>query len=158
MDRSVINHSIDQYEKGGAKLRQAIAGLSPQDMKAVPIPGKWSTHQVVIHLQDAETALADRMRRVLAHDEPSLLAWDENLFIARLKYDDQSAEDAVQIVEATRRQLARVLRLMPDAAFDRKGIHSERGPVGMTDLLAMAVSHLDHHLKFIAEKRAKLGK
>lgn len=154
MDRSLI----DQYEAGGVKLRQSIAGLSDKDLAAVPIPGKWSTQQVVIHLADAEAAFADRIRRVLAHDEPPLLSWDENRFAANLAYDKQSAPDAAQLVELTRRQLARVLRAMPDAAFSRKGIHNEAGPQTVVDILSKANWHLDHHLKFIAEKRAALKK
>ena len=154
MDRSII----DQYEKGGEKLRQAIAGMSDQDLRAKPIPGKWSTHEVVIHLADAEAAFADRIRRVLAHDNPPLLGWDENKFFARLNYGAQSAVDGVQLIDLTRRQLSRVLRTLTDADFDRAGEHNERGRQTVQDLLKTAVGHLDHHLKFVAEKRAALKK
>jgi uncharacterized damage-inducible protein DinB len=154
MDRSLL----DQYEKGGEKLRQAIAGMSDQDLRAKPIPGKWSTHEVVIHLADAEAAFADRIRRVLAHDNPPLLGWDENKFFARLNYEAQSAGDAVQLIDLTRRQLSRILRTLPDADFDRAGEHNERGRQTVQDLLRTAVGHLDHHLKFVAEKRAALKK
>jgi uncharacterized damage-inducible protein DinB len=154
MDRSII----DQYEKGGEKLRQAVAGMSDQDLRAKPIPGKWSTHEVVIHLADAEAAFADRIRRVLAHDNPPLLGWDENQFFARLHYDAQSAPDAVQLIDLTRRQLSRILRTLDDADFDRAGEHNQRGRQTVQDLLKTAVQHLDHHLKFVAEKRAALKK
>jgi uncharacterized damage-inducible protein DinB len=154
MDRSII----DQYEKGGEKLRQAVAGMSDQDLRAKPIPGKWSTHEVVIHLADAEAAFADRIRRVLAHDNPPLLGWDENQFFARLNYDAQSAMDAVQLIDLTRRQLSRILRTLDDADFDRAGEHNQRGRQTVQDLLKTAVQHLDHHLKFVAEKRAALKK
>jgi uncharacterized damage-inducible protein DinB len=154
MDRSII----DQYEKGGEKLRQAVAGMSDQDLRAKPIPGKWSTHEVVIHLADAEAAFADRIRRVLAHDNPPLLGWDENQFFARLHYDAQSATDAVQLIDLTRRQLTRILRTLVDADFDRAGEHNQRGRQSVQDLLKAAVQHLDHHLKFVAEKRAALKK
>jgi uncharacterized damage-inducible protein DinB len=149
---------IDQYEAGPAKLKEAIIGLSHDELLAAPIPGKWSTQQVVIHLADAEAAQADRMRRVLATDNPPLLAWDENQFAANLHYDVQSAEDAVQMIELTRRQLARILRASPASAFDRTGTHSERGKQTLRDILTMAVTHMDHHLKFVDEKRKALRK
>jgi hypothetical protein len=149
---------INRYENGGHQLRLAVRGLTPEDFRATPIAGKWSTHQVVIHLADAETALADRARRVIAMDEPPLLAWDENKFIQALHYDDQSAEDALLIIEATRRQLARVLRNLPAAAFDRFGIHNEAGKLTLRDIIGKANGHLAHHQKFIAEKLEALGK
>jgi hypothetical protein len=154
MDQPLLN----RYETGAEKLRQAIAGLCETDMMAAPIPGKWTTQQVVIHLADAEAASADRMRRIIAQDQPQLLAWDENLFLQRLFYEEQSAADAVAIVDLTRRQLSRVLRKLSEADWRRTGIHSERGPLTLTDVLTSATNHLEHHLKFIAEKRAKLGK
>jgi uncharacterized damage-inducible protein DinB len=149
---------IDQYEAGPAKLKQAIIGLSRDELLAAPIPGKWSTQQVVIHLADAEAAFADRIRRVLATEDPPLLAWDENKFALNLHYDAQSAEDAVQMIELTRRQLSRILRASPASAMDRTGVHSERGKQSIQEILATAVTHLDHHLKFIDEKRKALRK
>lgn len=149
---------IDEYSQGGQKLARAIAGMSPAELRAAPIPGKWSTHTVVIHLCDAELAFADRIRRIVAMDDPQLLAWHENQFVAHLHYDQQSTDDALQLIELTRRQLTRVLRALPGSEFSRTGQHSERGPQTLEAVIGFACAHLDHHLKFIAEKRAKLGK
>jgi len=149
---------LEEYSTGAQKLAQGIAGLSPEQMRAVPIPGKWSTHQVVIHLCDAELAFADRIKRIIAMDNAVLLAWDENGFSSKLNYEKQSAEDAMLLIEATRRQLTRVLRCQPPEAFSRVGEHSERGPQTLQVVVEYAIKHLDHHLKFIAEKREKLMK
>jgi hypothetical protein len=103
-------------------------------------------------------ASADRIRRIIAQDQPQLLAWDENLFLQRLFYHDQSVADAVSMIDLTRRQLSRVLGKLSEQDWQRSGIHSERGSLTLTDVLTSATNHLEHHLKFIAEKRAKLGK
>jgi hypothetical protein len=154
MDRKLI----DEFERGGDKIRLAIRGLTAEDLFQAPVPGKWSTHQVLIHLMDSEIAYADRIRRVLATDNPPLQAWDENKFAANLHYHDHSAEDAVLIIDALRRQNALLLRKLPDSAFDRAGMHSEIGRITLRDVVTKAVSHLDHHLKFVAEKREAMGK
>jgi hypothetical protein len=54
--------------------------------------------------------------------------------------------------------LSRVLRKLSDADWQRTGVHSERGPLTLTDVLISTTKHLEHHLKFIVEKREKLGK
>lgn len=153
---------IDQYEQGGDKLRQAIRGLLPEDLAWVPPAdagvGLWSIHQILVHLQDAETAFADRVRRIVAMDDPKLLAWYENRFSERLHYGEQSAEDALELIALMRRQLSRVLRKLQPADFQRSGTHSEAGRQTVTDVLTKAVWHLEHHMKFIHEKRAKMGK
>jgi uncharacterized damage-inducible protein DinB len=148
---------IEQYQSGGQKLIRAIAGMDAADLLARPIPGKWSTHQVVIHLADADSSFADRIRRIIAMDNPVLLAWEENQFLQHLHYEKQSVDDAVTLVDLTRKQLSRVLRELPAEAFAKMGQHSHRGQQTLADVIGFANSHLDHHLKFVAEKREKLG-
>ena len=71
---------IDQYEADGDIPAKAIQGLSPAELNAVPIPGKWSVQQVIIHLLDSDLVGTDRMKRVIAEDKPTLLAYNETLF------------------------------------------------------------------------------
>ena len=128
-------------------------------MRRVPPPdapgdiGRWSAHQLVIHLADSETAFADRMKRIIAMDEPSLLMWSEDRFAERLHYEDQSAADAIELIWLTRRQTARVLGKCEDDVFDRIGIHNQRGPQSLKGIISFSDWHLDHHLEFIARKR-----
>jgi uncharacterized damage-inducible protein DinB len=154
MDRSII----DQYEKGGEKLRRAIAGLSDADLKAFPVPGTWSIQQVVIHLQDSDIIWASRMKCIIAEENPTIVGFDESRFASNLFYADQRVEDAVQLFDLNRKQLSRVLRKLPDAAFARAGRHNERGAITLEQALTDMVAHLDHHLKFLYSKREKLGK
>jgi hypothetical protein len=43
---------IEQYLLGPEILRRAISGMSDEQLDATPIPGKWSTRDVVMHLVD----------------------------------------------------------------------------------------------------------
>jgi uncharacterized damage-inducible protein DinB len=150
--------NIENYETGAKKVSQAIEGLTRDDLLTFPVPGTWSIQQIVLHLADSEQVFADRMKRVIAEDNPALLAYDENKWTASLHYPAQSAADAAAMIELTRRQMARVLRSLPESAFERKGIHSQAGPVSLRELVGKAAGHLEHHLKFIVEKRKKLGR
>ena len=149
---------IEKYEAGGEQLALAIRGLTRDDLLAMPIPGKWSTQQVVIHLMDSDLVGTDRMKRVIAEDNPTLIGYDESKFVMNLYYEEQSAEDAVKIFDLNRKMFATILRKLPDSAFDRSGMHNERGKVTLGDQLKGYVNHLEHHLKFIHEKRAAMGK
>ena len=157
-----MSQVIDQYEQGAGKLKDAVRGLSEQELRWAPPKdagvGLWSIHQILVHLQDAETAFADRVRRIVAEENPPLQAWNENKFAERLSYDKQSSEDAVALIELMRRQLSRMLRSIPAPDLQRAGTHSEAGRQTATDVLGKAVWHLDHHLSFIHKKRAKMGK
>jgi hypothetical protein len=63
---------IEQVLAGPALLRGAIAGTNSEQLLAKPIAGKWSTLEVVCHIADYEPINADRMKRVIALEEPEL--------------------------------------------------------------------------------------
>ena len=153
---------IDQYEAGGEKLSLAIRGLTRDDLLAVPDPaanvGRWSIQQVVVHCMDSELVSADRLKRMIAEENPTLIGYDENKFVANLFYDEQPAEDAVRLVDLMRKTFSKVLRKLPPAAFERRGTHNERGPLTVGSYLKAVVDHLEHHIKFIHDKRAQMGK
>jgi uncharacterized damage-inducible protein DinB len=148
---------IDNYLAGPRALRQAVAGMSREQLLARPVPGKWSTLEVVCHLADFDPIIADRMKRVIAEDRPQLLGADEQRFAAALAYHQRDLEEELVLIERTRSQMARILRTLPDAALARVGVHNERGPRTLEDLLAGAANHITHHLKFVADKRRALG-
>jgi DinB superfamily len=151
-----LSQMIDDYLAGAAALRQSVAGMTREQLMARPIPGKWSTLEVVCHLADFDPILADRMKRIIALDRPQLLGADENCFAASLAYHDRDLEDELTIIECTRRQMARILRAIPASALNRVGVHNERGPQTLEQLLATGTRHIPHHLKFIEEKRRAL--
>src|SRR5450432_577402 len=144
---------IDQYQTGGEKLRLAIRDLTDADLKSFPVPGTWSIQQIVIHMMDSELVSADRMKRIIAEENPTLIGYDETKYSKNLFYDDQPADDAVKIFDLNRKLFTRILRLLPEATFDRSGTHSERGKVVLGGYLKGVVDHLEHHLKFIHDKR-----
>lgn len=153
---------IDQYVEGGSSLRSGVRGLSVQDLQWRPAPelaiGLWSIQEIVVHLQDSDAVLIHRMKQIIAEECPLLMAWDEGLFVRSLFYHEQSVEDAVTLFELGRRNFASVLRRLPEAAFARRGIHSQRGEVRLGQLIQDSINHLENHLKYVRLKRQHLGK
>src|SRR5579864_484422 len=97
---------IEEYAKGGDSLRMAVRGLAREDLLAFPVPGTWSIQQIVIHLVDSDLILADRMKRIIAEENPTLIGFDETKFAKNLFYDEQSVEDAITIFDINRRNFA----------------------------------------------------
>jgi uncharacterized damage-inducible protein DinB len=153
---------IDQYANGGEKLLLSIRGLTQEDLLAPPPDdpniGKWTIQQVVLHLADSEGVFADRMKRIIAEENPTLLAFDETAWAGALHYESQSGPEAAKLLEITRNQLAAVLRQLPDSAFQRFGTHNQAGKQTLEQVLKKSTDHLEHHLKFIHAKREKMGK
>jgi uncharacterized damage-inducible protein DinB len=149
---------VDRFLASADQLPQSIAGLTAAELQAFPVPGTWSIQQIVIHLLDSDLVLCDRMKRVIAEERPLLMGFDETKFAHRLHYDAQDTALAADLFAKNRQLMHQVLSRLPDKDFDRPGIHSERGRVTLADLVKIAADHLDHHLKFLNDKRRLLGK
>jgi hypothetical protein len=149
MDRSLI----EEYARGATRPGEAIAGLTPAQLNAVPMPGTWSIQQIVMHLMDSDLIGSDRMKRVIAEDQPQLIGYDESAFARDLHYDKLDPQLACQVFALNRQLTATILRNLPDQTFQRVGIHNEAGPLTLAQLVQTFVSHLDRHLDFIRRKR-----
>lgn len=147
---------LAQYSAGPKLLRDAVAGMSRDDLKARPVPGRWSTLEVVCHLADSDSVYAERMKRVIAEDEPLLRSMDPEAWLPRLAYHDRDIEEELRLIELTRSQTGRILRSLSPGDFQRQGHHSEDGPLTLAMLLERVTIHIPHHVVFIQEKRAAL--
>lgn len=154
MDRS----TIDRYADGPASLRDAVADLGPADLDAFPVPGTWSIRQIVAHLVDSDLIASHRMKRVAAEENPLLIGYDESAFARSLSYEGEPLGELLDLFALNRAQTARILRALPDETFGRRGVHNERGIVRLGQLVGDYAEHLEHHLRFVREKRALLGR
>jgi hypothetical protein len=148
---------LEQYRAGPAQLRKAVAGMSREQLMAHPVAGKWSTLEVVCHLADFEPIYADRMKRVIAEENPLLPAGDPDQFQAALAYGSRDLAEELTLIETVRSQMARILKTLPEAAFARTGKHSIDGALSLAVYLERITEHIPHHVPFIEEKRKALG-
>jgi uncharacterized damage-inducible protein DinB len=149
--------AIDRFVSASVPLRRAVADMSREQLLARPIAGKWSTLEVVCHLVDSDQAWCHRMKRVIAEEKPLLIGYDETRLTQALFYQERDLEEELAMLEAMRRQMGQILRSVPEPAWDRTGVHNERGLVTLAEMLELETEHVAHHVRQIAEKRRALG-
>jgi uncharacterized damage-inducible protein DinB len=151
---------IAKYLAGIQTIRSATAGMTREQLIARPVPGKWSTLEVVCHLADFEPIYAERMKRTVALDNPVVLSADEQRYAATLCYQDRDLEEELDLIERIRRNQARILRALPATAWQRTCIYRHDGKEEtrtLERLVTLMANHIPHHVAFIAEKRRALG-
>jgi hypothetical protein len=152
-----ISTLIDEYAGGAWLLRDAMRRAGGVDLDARPIEGKWSIREVVCHLADAEILYADRMKRVLAEENPTFFEADPNLFGAALNSRQRSIDTELAVVEAVRAHMVPILRACDAARFHRTGVHSRVGQMTLRTLLERITGHVPHHVAYIDEKVRRLS-
>ena len=151
-----LDELLQQYQKGADLLKTVISGVREDQFDQTPVPGKWSIRQVVCHIADFEPVYADRMKRVLVEDNPTLFGGDPDVFAAGLHYEKRRVQDELELISAVRRQMAVILRNTAVEDFQRTGVHSEAGPLTLETLLERITRHIPHHVTFVAAKIAAM--
>lgn len=126
-------------------LRQMVADAGSQ-LWTRPEPGEWAVSGCLAHIVDAEVVMSGRYRWILAHDEPSLPGYDQDLWVERLHGDDDDIEALLDLFDTLR--LANVTlwqRSSPDQR-ERVGVHAERGPESFGLSFRMIAGHDRFHL------------
>jgi uncharacterized damage-inducible protein DinB len=108
--------------------------------------GKWSVRQILHHLADAETVMAERIRRILSEGRRVLWAFDQEAWARGLDYPTMPLELSREIYRSTRagtRYLA-ALHYAKDGQLE--WVHSETGVRTLRDELDKVAAHNEHHL------------
>jgi hypothetical protein len=148
---------IQAFLDGPLEVRRVVAGLTAEQLQARPVPGRWSTLEVVCHLVDSDQAWCHRMKRVIAEERPLIIGYDETRFTATLSYEQHDVQEELALLEGMRRQMARILSGLPEQAWSRTCVHTERGLMTLEEMLHAEVEHIPHHIRHIREKRKALG-
>jgi DinB family protein len=112
-----------------------------------PDGSEWSVVECLAHAADAEVVMSARYRWVLAHDEPSLMPYDQDLWVDRLHaHREDDPGELLSLFEPLRvANLALWARSSEDDRA-RVGMHAERGPESFELSFRMLAGHDRFHL------------
>ena len=138
------------------RVRRLIRGLTEKQLETKPAPGKWCIKEIVAHLADSEVVLGSRYRFIGAHDRPVLLSTDQDAFVERLGPMNAKAADLADDFAMARAVNLGLFERLPKEAWDRVGLHTERGEESIRSAVAMYAGHDRIHLAQIETIRTGL--
>ena len=144
-------------EGGPDRLAGAVAGLSDADARRPPRPGAWSVLEVLRHLADSEIVYGYRLRLIVASGRPAIPGYDQDAWAERLAYHRGTVADALDEWAAARRGTLRFLRALDDEAWDRVGLHSERGEESVRHIATLLAGHDLNHERQVRRVREAVG-
>ena len=140
---------IERYAHGPALLKRALATVPAAALQWKPAAGRWSAHEIVVHCADSETNGHMRLRYLLADPDPVILGYDQDRWAGAFDYHAHPLAPALATVEAVRANTVPLLHRMSERDWRRVGRHSESGPYGAEDWLAIYAEHLEKHSRQI---------
>lgn len=144
---------LERFRRGGELIAVVTTGVAGAELDFEPAPGKWSIRTVVCHLADTEIVISDRFRRVIAEDEPTIIAFNQEAWAAKLDYRKRKISQAVETYRRLRAENYELLKDQPEEVFQRTGIHSEEGRITLLNLLQTYAQHDESHARQIQSVR-----
>lgn len=137
-----------------AAFARVMDGLSPEELRALESPGKWSMQQVLAHMADSEIVWGWRLRMVLAHDRPPLTGYDQDTWADRLGYAEMDAEQSLRGFTVLREGNLRLLRRASAKDLERVGVHEERGEESVRYMISLYAGHDIVHTRQLERVRS----
>ena len=133
-------------QSSGAGDIRALLRDAGSDLRTRPAPHEWSVLLCLAHIADAEVVMTARYRFVLAHDEPDLPGYDQDLWVDGLHRDDEDPAELLRIFEPLRAANVTLWQGASDADKARVGLHGERGRESYDLMFRMIAGHDRVHL------------
>ena len=149
---------LERFRRGPEVLATVLTGVYGEEEDFATAPGKWSVRQILAHLADSELVGAHRMRQVIAEDNPTLIAFDQDAWTRNLEYARRKPKQSLETFRRIRAENYELLKELPESAFERTGNHSEDGPMTLRRLLEGYAQHAESHARQLQQIREEYRK
>ena len=134
----MLRVSLDEY-------RTVSARLTPALWTRPTAPGKWTVHQVVVHVAQWELIWAVRLRSALA--QPGYVVQPIEQDDLMFETDAVDGPTALAAFDAVRRMTLALAASLPPATREREVRHLALGMIRVEDMLVTMAGHGIHHLR-----------
>jgi len=128
-----------------AAWRALVAEAGP-DLRTRPAPAEWSVLECLGHAVDAELVMSGRYRWALAEDDPEVVGYDQDRWVAELEHGRADPEDLLRLFGALRTANVALWTASTPARRARAVRHRERGPESLGLMFTMTAGHDRFHL------------
>ena len=131
-------------------LTDIVARHPAEVLRGRAIQGKWTTNEIIGHLTDSEWVYGYRLRLILCEDEPAILGFRQEAWVASMRHNEREPSELVEIFRTLRVLNLSVWRRVSPEDLQRSGQHNERGPESLAVMVRLLAGHDLSHLHQIS--------
>ena len=140
-----------------AKLREAVAGLTDEQLNTPYRDGGWTLRQTVHHIADSHINSFCRCKLALTEDEPpTIRPYFEDRW-AELADSKLPVDVSLAIVDGIHQRWVAMAEAMSEEDFAREFVHPETGNWTLEKVLGLYAWHSLHHTAHITSTRERNG-
>jgi uncharacterized damage-inducible protein DinB len=134
-----------------AILVRMLDQISPERYTDVLQADRFNLVEVIAHIADWEDIFLDRLRQTVEHPGSTLQAIDEGARAIEKKYETKEPHHELEVFANRRRDTVSFLEQLPAGQWGLSAIHSERGPVTVSDQATFLLGHDLYHIEQVTE-------
>lgn len=139
-------------------LREAVRGLSREQLDTPYRDGGWTVRQVVHHLPDSHMNSFIRFKLALTEEKPTIKPYDEARWAELPDSQGAPVEPSLTLLEGLHARWIKLLEGISETDYARVFVHPESGrEIRLDQNLGIYAWHGKHHLAHIAELAKRLG-
>ncbi|HEY0512524.1 MAG TPA: bacillithiol transferase BstA [Thermoanaerobaculia bacterium] len=139
------------------RLREAVAGLTPEQLDTPYRPGGWTVRQVVHHVPDSHLNAYLRCKWALTEDAPAIKTYDEGRWAELPDSRTVPVEISLALLENLHRRWVALLRAISAADYRKTLKHPDLGVMNLNQLLGLYAWHGQHHVAHVTALRERMG-
>lgn len=147
---------LDDIEQAPARMRQAVAGLSSEQLDTPYRPEGWTVRQVVHHVPDSHMNAYIRFKLALTEDEPTIKPYMEDRWAVLEDTKETPVEVSLALLESLHERWDHLLRSIKPGEWKRTFRHPALGVVSLDKNLALYSWHGRHHVAHITSLRERM--
>jgi hypothetical protein len=148
---------IDQIAAVPAQLRDALSGLSDDQLATPYRPGGWTLRQVAHHVPDSHMNSYVRFRLALTEDEPTIKPYQEDRWAELPDARTLPVNVSLDLLDSLHTRWVVLLRSLAESDWKRAFRHPELGLMALEKNLALYAWHGRHHVAHVTSLRARMG-
>jgi hypothetical protein len=133
-------------ERTPVQARALVREHGVARLRVRPIEGKWTPLEVLGHLCDCEWVYGYRTRLILCEDNPTLMAMDQDGWVAAQRHNERDPIELAEQFSALRKHNLQFWHGLTVQELERTGLHNERGPESLGLLRTLIAGHDLLHL------------
>ena len=148
---------LEAIESAPGQLRQAVAGLSEEQLDTPYRPEGWTIRQVVHHITDSHLNGYVRTKWTLTEDNPAIKAYDQVRWAESPEARAGNVELSLPLLESLHRRWSEVLHSFEPDTWAQTFQHPQWGAVSLDVNVALYAWHGAHHIAHITTLRERMG-
>lgn len=137
---------VERLKSHPEEIRSLTNGLTDDQRKQRPAEGKWSLHEMTMHLCEVQDVLIERVARMLTEDRPEISPYKPSEAQEKGSHLTENLDKRLREFEHQRTTLASLLDTFTDEQWQLEGHHPEMKGYTIAKAMEALMRHEEHHL------------